>query len=316
MGLTVCSGMLVSVDCASYPKIYRLCISSFPACTVGTGGNMKPLEQMNIVDDFLAGSLIGHKEYGEAASRYILSCILNRKIGKLNVVTQKFLIGDNPERHGIRLDVYLDEEDGEIFDVEPDKNNNAKDIASLPKRARFYHDKIDTANLSSGSNYDDLRNVIVIFIMPYDPFGLSRMVYTVKKSCVEVPDMPYDDGDRTIFLYTGGTEGHPTEQLRQLLHYMENSVEENACTKELQELHKMVVAVKQDGEVGLAYMKSFEIEEKIRQEGIEEGEVSGTIRTCRRLGQTDEQIIALLQEDSHLTREQAEEALAKYTSAH
>ena len=75
-------------------------------------------------------------------------------------------------------------------------------------------------------------------------------------------------------------------------------------------------------------MKSFEIEEKIRQEGIEEGrqtgieegrlegEVNGTIRTCRKLGQTDEQIIALLQEDSHLTREQAEDALAKYTSAH
>ena len=288
MGLTVCSGMLVSVDCASYPKIYRFCISSFPACTVGTGGNMKPLEQMNIVDDFLAGSLIGHKEYGEAASRYILSCILNRKIGKLNVVTQKFLIGDNPERHGIRMDVY--------------------------------HDKIDTANLSSGSNYDDLRDVIVIFIMPYDPFGLNRMVYTVKKSCVEVPDMPYDDGDRTIFLYTGGTEGHPTEQLRQLLHYMENSVAGNACTKELMELHKMVEAVKQDGEVGLAYMKSFEIEEKIRQEGIEEGRLEGRlegiISLARRLGQTDEQIIALLQEDSHLTREQAEEALAKYTSAH
>ena len=143
-------------------------------------------------------------------------------------------------------------------------------------------------------NYDDLRDVIVIFIMPYD------------------------DGDRTIFLYTGGTKGHPTEQLRQLLHYMENSVAKNACTKELQELHKMVVAVKQDGEVGLAYMKSFEIEEKIRQDGIEEGrlegEVNGTIRTCRKLGQTDEQIIALLQEDSNLTRQQAEEALAKYSS--
>ena len=101
---------------------------------------------------------------------------------------------------------------------------------------------------------------------------------------------------------------------------MENSVEENACTKELQELHKMVVAVKQDGEVGLAYMKSFEIEEKIRQEGIEEGRLEGRlegiISLARRLGQTDEQIIALLQEDSHLTREQAEEALAKYTSAH
>ena len=102
-------------------------------------------------------------------------------------------------------------------------------------------------------NYDDLRDVIVIFIMPYD------------------------DGDRTIFLYTGGTKGHPTEQLRQLLHYMENSVAKNSCTKELQELHKMVVAVKQDGEVGLAYMKSFEIEEKIRQEGIEEGRLEGEV---------------------------------------
>ena len=215
---------------------------------------MKPLEQMNIVDDFLAGSLIGHKEYGEAASRYILSCILNRKIGKLNVVTQKFLIGDNPERHGIRLDVYLNEEDGEIFDVEPDKNNNAKDIAALPKRARFYHDKIDTANLRSGSNYDDLRDVIVIFIMPYDPFGLNRMVE----------------------------------------------------------------AVKQDGEVGLAYMKSFEIEEKIRREGEERGReegIHGMIRTCRRFKQTDAQIVQLLQEELNLTREQAEDALAKYTPA-
>ena len=216
------------------------------------------------------------------------------------------------------MDVYLDEEEGEIFDVEPDKNNNAKDIAALPKRARFYHDKIDTANLRSGSNYDDLRDVIVIFIMPYDPFGLNRMVYTVKKSCVEVPDMPYDDGDRTIFLYTGGTEGHPTEQLRQLLHYMENSVAENACTKELMELHKMVEAVKQDGEVGLAYMKSFEIEEKIRREGEERGReegIHGMIRTCRRFKQTDAQIVQLLQEELNLTREQAEDALAKYTPA-
>ena len=286
---------------------------------------MKPLEQMNIVDDFLAGSLIGHKKYGEAASRYILSCILNREIGKLNVVTQKFLIADNPEVHGIRMDVYLDEEGGEIFDIEPD-NNAASDMEELLRRTRFYHAKLDGANFKSGDEYKAIRNVIVIFIMPYDPFGLNRMVYTVKNCCVEAPDMQYDDGNRTIYLYTGGTEGHPTEQLRQLLHYMENSVAENACTKELMELHKMVVAVKQDGEVGLAYMKSFEIEEKIRQEGIEkgrlegieegrlEGEVNGTIRTCRKLGQTDEQIIALLQEDSNLTREQAEEALVKYSS--
>ena len=93
--------------------------------------------------------------------------------------------------------------------------------------------------------------------------------------------MVYDDGNRTIYLYTGGTEGHPTEQLRQLLRYMEHSVAENACTKELQELHKMVVAVKQDGEVGLAYMKSLEIAEKIRKESEKAGEAKGMIRLER-----------------------------------
>ena len=169
---------------------------------------MKPLEQMNIMDDFLAGSLIGHKKYGEAASRYIL------------------LIADNPETHGIRMDVYLDEEDGEIFDIEPD-NNVASDIDELLRRTRFYH-------------------------------------------------------------------------------------------------------VKQDGEVGIAYMKSFEIEEKIRREGEERGReegiqegiqkgiregMHGMIRTCRRFKQTDAQIVQLLQEELNLTREQAEDALAKYTPA-
>jgi len=34
----------------------------------------------------------------------------------------------------------------------------------------------------------------------------------------------------------------------------------------LKELHRMVRAVKSDGEVGISYMKSVEIEEKIREE--------------------------------------------------
>ena len=33
----------------------------------------------------------------------------------------------------------------------------------------------------------------------------------------------------------------------------------------------MVTAVKQDGEVGLAYMKNFEIEQRIRKQGIQQG---------------------------------------------
>ena len=59
------------------------------------------------------------------------------------------------------------------------------------------------------------------------------------------------------------------------LHYMEHSSVENASTENLKKLHRMVTAVKRDGEVGLAYMKSFEREERIRKQGEEEGEIVG-----------------------------------------
>lgn len=227
---------------------------------------MKKLADMNLVDDFLAYSLTAHRRYGEEASRYILECILQRRIGHLTVVPQKVWYGEGPKSHGVRLDVYLDEEDGEIFDMEPDNNAEADAVATL-RRVRFYHAKIDAGNLMAGEDYSALRNVVVIFIATYDPFGRKRMVYTIKNGCEEEPDLPYEDGARTIFLYTKGTEGEPAEELRQLARYMEHSTAENAQSAGLAKLHEMVVKVKSDREVGLAYMKACEIEKRIRMEG-------------------------------------------------
>lgn len=155
---------------------------------------MKPLEQMSLIDDFLMSSLTSSPTYGESAMRYILSCILQRKIGRLTVVPQHTFPSTDPVAHGVRLDVYLDEENGEIFDIEPDNNSSKSDLESLPRRVRFYHAKIDAANLKAGDNYKRLRNVIIIFITTYDPFGEDRMVYTFRNRCDESPSLSYDDG--------------------------------------------------------------------------------------------------------------------------
>lgn len=240
-------------------------------CLEQEGLLMKRLEDMNLVDDFLAYSLTIHKTYGKEATRYILECILQRRIRHLTVVPQKVWYGEKPESHGVRLDVYLDEEDGGIFDLEPDNNDGTSDVAMLPRRVRFYHAKIDAGNLAAGDDYGSLRNVVVIFIATYDPFQRNRLVYTIKTGCVEEPDMSYEDGARTIFLYTKGTEGEPPRELRQLARYMECSTAENVCSAGLARLHEMVMEVKADREVGLAYMKSFEIEKRIRTKGKAEG---------------------------------------------
>ena len=73
------------------------------------------------------------------------------------------------------------------------------------------------------------------------------------------------------FLCTKGTKGDPPRELRELLRYMEDSTEENAGPEGLKTLHRMVTEVKRDGEVGFAYMKSFEREQRVREEARQEG---------------------------------------------
>ena len=48
---------------------------------------------------------------------------------------------------------------------------------------------------------------------------------------------------------------------------MEDTRAENVVTPELQELHEMVTRVKCDKEVGLAYMKAYEIEQRLLKQG-------------------------------------------------
>lgn len=201
---------------------------------------------------------------------------MNKETCELTVVPQKAYPGEDTDRHGIRIDVYLDEKDGDIVDLEPDQNSGAEDVESLPRRVRFYHAKIDAGSLTSGREYSSLRNVVVIFITTYDPLGRNRMIYTISSKCEEIPDLPYDDGAKTLFLYTKGTEGNPPEELKKLLRYMEHSSAENADTLELRELHEMVTEVKCDRKVGLTYMKAYEFEQRLLRQGekmgLEKGE--------------------------------------------
>ena len=140
----------------------------------------------------------------------------------------------------------------------------------MQRRNRFYHSKIDSASLKAGMDYEVLKDVVVIFIMTKDPLGANRMLYTIERRCKELPDWPYNDGAKTIFLYTKGTEGNPRDELKELLAYMENSCEENVKNDMLKKVHQMMGHVKSNEEVSIEYMKIFEREKMIREEGRED----------------------------------------------
>lgn len=250
------------------------------------------LEELNLLDDFLFGSMVSYPEIGERFVRMILSSVLGKINGKLTVVSQKVMHGSDTDTHGARLDVYLEEaseyngeEEITVYDVEPDQNVNSRSISSLPRRVRFYHSKIDTNIFKVGDEYEKLQDVFVIFITSYDPLGLDRMVYTIRNKCEEEPGYPYDDGARTIFLYTKGKQGAVSKKLRQLLQYMECTTEANAVNDELRELNDMVNHVKHDKGVSGMYLKTIEREQMLINRGREEGRTEGIEEGVNRLAQ-------------------------------
>ena len=256
--------------------------------------NHRPLAELDLLDDFLFNALLAYPEYGRRFCRKFLKILFGREFKNLNIVTQKSYGGRDTGLHGARLDVYIEEGDeveidssnvSTIYDIEPDKNNKRKDIDFIAQRTRFYHAIIDSRSLKSGQSYDKLKKVFVIFICPYDPFGDDRMIYTIRNHCVENPELPYEDGARTIFLYTKGRKGRDNESLSQLLDYMENTTRENAVSEELEAIQEMVDVVKEDAEVTVAYMKGFERDQMFLEEGKELGrrlEQENTLREKNR----------------------------------
>ena len=247
----------------------------------------RPLSELNIIDDFLFQQLLSQEGDGEEFCRILLSTILGRPIRNVRITPQKNILGIDTNQHGIRLDAYIEEipendsitnssVDAEIipdiYDIEP---NNHYERKSLPKRMRYYHGLIDTQLLATNVEYEKLPNVVIIVILPYDPFGKNRMVYTIQNQCIEDSTLSYNDGATKIFLYTKGTEGNPSQELQDMLKYIEETTTDNIANQNIGTLHRLVEKVKHRKEVGINYMKSWELEKMWKQEGIEEGLAQG-----------------------------------------
>lgn len=105
----------------------------------------------------------------------------------------------------------------------------------------------------------------------YDPFQCDRMVYTFRNTCEQEPELKYDDGVRTIFLYVYGKKGAENKELAELLRYMADSCSENVTNSEIQEIQKMVDEIKQNSEIGVRYMQSWEFRQICHEEGYKDG---------------------------------------------
>lgn len=260
------------------------------------GYTKKTLEKMDVMDDFLMGQLASDEEFGKAFCRRILSTLLQKKIGRLNIRAQKMLPAVTPHLRGIRIDVEVEEledmAEGEepavmnVYDLEPHLQRNL----NLPRHNRFYQAKIDSRGMKSGeTDFDRLPNLYVLTILSFDPFGKDRMVYTVRNKCEEEPELEYEDGLRFYYFYTNGSKGG-NEALKTMLTYMQDSREENATDEATKEIHSYVSRVKVLPEVRQAYMRYEEIIYYERKEAAVDTRIQDILELLKDYGEVPEHV--------------------------
>ena len=237
----------------------------------------KPIEELTIVDDFMFGAVMRDPKL----CKPLLELILNVKIRKIEYPELQKTIDKRYGSKAIRLDVYVEDEAGTVYDVEI----QATEKKHLPKRTRYYQGVIDLHILEKGEDYTALRKSFVIFICTYDPFGKGRWVYTFENRCLEDQSVALGDGAVKIILNTKGHVGEISAELRALLRYMDGFAPESGYTKALD---SAVSDVRKDEKWRREYMVLIERDRANQRLGEHRKSVS-QVRMSRSRFNADEQ---------------------------
>ena len=114
------------------------------------------------------------------------------------------------------------------------------------------------------------------------------MLYTVKNRCIEEPNLEYDDGATTLFLYAYGTKDIPSQELANMLKYFVETTKENAEKANMSNIMDMVSFIKDDSRTEAKYMQSWEEKEYYRELGEKEGKAESIRTILKKKGMREE----------------------------
>lgn len=226
----------------------------------------KTIKELNLEDDFLFAKVMSDKEI----CRKVLEQILNIPIKEVVLPIAQRTIDILFEGKGIRLDVYVNDAEGTVYNVEMQRGRRKE----LPKRARYYQGSIDLDLISAGEPYTALRKTFIIFVCTFDPFHDGRHLYTFENICRENTSVLLGDETSKIFLNTKGTQDDVDAGMIEFLTYVENTTDTFAAQTSsllVKEIHQKVMQVKQSKEMEVEYMTLLQRDRDNIELGREEG---------------------------------------------
>ena len=189
-------------------------------------------EKITLTDDMMFSTVLSEPQ----KCQEFLQRILGITIVELEMVTEQKTMKNKRFGKGIRLDIYVKDQDGNVYDLEMQMTNTKE----LELRSRYYHSEMDGYQIKAGHPYNELKNSIVIFICDFDMFERNRSVYTFVNQCVEEKDVILEDKRQTLFVNISGKRAGLSEELSVLLDYLKTSEPKDEFTKGLDEEVKSV----------------------------------------------------------------------------
>ena len=246
---------------------------------------LKPWEELTIADDYMFKLVMSHKHI----CKHLLELILKVKIRKLVDPEIEKAMKTGYESKGIRLDVYVEDDENTVYDIEMQVRRYPE--AWLGRRTRYYQSVIDFGALQVGVDYHQLKKSIIIFICPFSIFDGERHIYTFKNICQQNKKIALEDGSMKIFLSTKGRINDISVKVMNFLKFVDGLPVKDKWVDELQDF---IAELKNSEKEKVNYMtyqmKIAEERNEAKAEGRAEGEdkLSRLIARLLEIGRNDE----------------------------
>ena len=224
------------------------------------GKPYKDFKELDLTDNFLFSKVMMEPEL----CRRLLEIILDVEIERIEYPEKEKTLSEKPEAKSVRLDVYVKDGRGTVYDVEMQTANPG----NLPKRSRYYQTQMDASLLAKGEDYNKLNKSFVIFICLHDIFKGGRHVYTFENRCIQDPGIALGDGTTKIFLNPRSKEDDVGPGLANFLKFLIDGKPVDDFTERLVEA---VEAARNNKALEVEYMSYYANQWDVYNEGMEKG---------------------------------------------
>ena len=240
-------------------------------------GRLKQWEELTIQDYFLFQKVMQNRRI----CKHLIEKILGIRIEKITFPESEKSVENRYDSKSIRLDVYVHDENGRVYDIEMQCTNGSE--GELPKRTRYYQGMIDMDELKKGQYYTELKESFIIFICTFDPFGENLPMYTFRHRCIEKEGLELGDLATKIFLNAKGKSDTIDPDIAAFLRYVDGKAAEGAFTEAISQ---EVARIKEHAETRQEYMTLMMALQESKREGHAEGVKEGIEIGAEKKGRT------------------------------